>query len=155
MTQPPVLALPDLNKMFVIETYASGSGIWAMLIYEGLPLAFISKSLGPRQQVLSTYEKEMMAIHHAVYKWRHYLLGRHFKVRTNHVTLKYLMEQKITFPSHHLWLRKLLSLDFEIEYKKGKDNTATDTSSRNPKGELFTMAVSLVSTTLMNLIKAS
>ena len=65
------------------------------------------------------------------------------------------MEQKITFPSHNLWLSKLLSLDFEIEYKKGKDNTATDTLSRNPKGELFTMVVSLVSTTLMNLIKAS
>lgn len=99
MTQPPVLALPDLNKMFVIETYASWSGIGEMLIYEGLPLAFISKSLGPRQQVLSTYEKEMMAIHHAVYKWRHYLLGRHFKVRTNHVTLKYLMENYLSLAS--------------------------------------------------------
>jgi len=60
------------------------------------------------------------------------------------------MEQKITFSSQHLWLPKLLSLDFEIEYKKSKDNTGIDTLSRNPKGELFTMVVSMVSTTLMN-----
>jgi len=73
MTQPPVLSLPDLNKSFMVETDASGSGIGAVLMQEGHPISFISKSLGPQQQALSTYEREMLAILHAVTKWRHYL----------------------------------------------------------------------------------
>ncbi|KAB5521787.1 hypothetical protein DKX38_026106 [Salix brachista] len=52
MIQPPVLSLPDLNLPFVVETDASGSGLGAVLMQAGHPIAFISKALGPRQQAL-------------------------------------------------------------------------------------------------------
>jgi hypothetical protein len=127
MTQPPVLSLPDLNKSFVVETDASGSGIGAVL---GHPISFISKSLGPQQQALSSYEREMLAILHAVTKWRHYLWGRHFTIRTDHVSLNYLLAQKVYFPSQHIWLAKLLGFDYDIEYRKGKENIIVDALSR-------------------------
>jgi hypothetical protein len=57
----------------MVETDTSGSSIGVAHMQEGHPIAFISKSLGPRQQALSTYEKEMLAILHEVTKWRHYL----------------------------------------------------------------------------------
>ena len=39
------------------------------------------------------YEKEMLAILHALKKWRPYLMGRHFKVKMDHDSLKYFLEQ--------------------------------------------------------------
>jgi len=71
MTSAPVLALPDFNKLFVVETDASKARIGAILMREGHPITFISKSLGPKQQTLSVHEREMMAIIHAVNKWKH------------------------------------------------------------------------------------
>lgn len=69
----PVLALPDFSKGFSIEADACGSGVGAVLMQDGHPLAFISKALGPRSQGLSTYEKEYLSILLAVEQWRPYL----------------------------------------------------------------------------------
>jgi hypothetical protein len=155
MIQPRVLSLPDLNKPFVVETDASGSGIGAVLMQEGHPISFISISLGPQQQALSIYEREMLAILHAVTKWRHYLWGRHFTIRTDHVSLKYLLAQKVSFPSQHIWLAKLLGFDYNIECRKGKENIIVDALSRCTNRELFALTMSTISTNLLDEVKAS
>ena len=155
MTISLVLALPDFNKIFVIETDASKAGIGAVLMQEGHPIAFISKSLGLKQQSLSVYEREMMAIIHAVNKWKQYLWGRHFHIRTYHISLKYLLHQKLTTPAQHLWLVKLLGFDYEIEYKLGKENIPADALSRIPSKDLYAMTTSTISTGLMEEIRQS
>lgn len=40
--------------------------------------------------------KEMMAISHAVIKWRLYLLGRQFQIPTEHKSLKFFLEQWVS-----------------------------------------------------------
>jgi hypothetical protein len=130
MTTTPVLALPDFTKLFVIESDASGVGIGAVLMQEGQPLAFTSKALSPLHLSMSVYDKEMLTIVHAVTKWRPYLIGRRFQIRTDHRSLKYLLEQRISSMEQQKRVTKLLGYDYEIVYKKGAENLAADALSR-------------------------
>jgi hypothetical protein len=97
----------------------------------------------------------MLAILQAVTKWRHYLWGRHFTIRIDHVSLKYLLAQKVSYPSQHIWLTKLLGFDYDIEYRKGKENIAADALSRCTNGEVFSLTLSTISTNLLEAVQAS
>ena len=76
-----------------------------------------------------------MAVLLAVDKWRSYLLGQEFIIRTDHRSLQFLTEQKATTKLQHKALLKLMDLNFRIQYKKGTTNAAADALSRCP---LFT-----------------
>lgn len=91
----PVLAMPDYALTFVVEIDASGKGIGAVLMQEGHPLAYISKSLATKHQAMSVYDRELLALLFAVSKWSHHLLGRRFIVKIDHKALKYLLNQFI------------------------------------------------------------
>lgn len=91
MVSPPVLALSDYSKTFVVETDGSGFRLGAILMQDSRPITFFSKLLGPKLQLKSIYEKELMAIGHEVQKWRHYLLDRHFVVNTDQQSLRFIM----------------------------------------------------------------
>ena len=71
----------------------------------------------------------MLAVLHALKKWRPYLMGRHFKVKTDHDNLKYFLEQRLSSEEQQKWVTKMLGYDFEIIYKKGKQNVVADALS--------------------------
>lgn len=134
MVSTPVLALPNFDEEFTIETDASGGGIGAIL-RKGRSVAFISKGLGAVKRSWSTYKNEMLAILEVVRSWRPYLLGRKFQILTDYKSLHCLLEQRITTPEQQKWISKLLGFDYEISYKPGKENGAADALSRRDQEE--------------------
>jgi RNase H-like domain found in reverse transcriptase len=83
MSTALVLAMSDFSRPFVLETDASDKGIGAVLMQDHRPIAFLSKALGIKNQNLSTYEKEFMALLNAVQKWRHDLQNQPFIIKTD------------------------------------------------------------------------
>ncbi|CAM8999660.1 unnamed protein product [Rhodiola kirilowii] len=142
LSTSPVLALPDFTKQFIVETDASSQGIGAVLMQDHHPICYISRKLGPRHQSLSVYEKELLAVIHAVQTWSSYLTHSTFIIKTDQRSLKYLLEQKITTPFQHMWLSKLMGYSFEIHYKQGKENHAADALSRIPDSHLLSTILS-------------
>jgi hypothetical protein len=130
MPSTPVLALPNFAEPFTIETDPSGTGIGAVLMQHGRPLAFFSQALGPKATAQSTYHKEAPAILQALKRWRHYFLGGQLIIKTDQQSLKYMMTQRLSEGIQHKLLMKLLEFNYSIEYKKDKENKVADTLSR-------------------------
>lgn len=130
MSTLPVLSMPDFSKQFVVEANASSKGVGAVLMQEGKPIAYFSQKLSTRAQQKSAYERELMAIVLAIQKWRYYLLGQHFVVRTDWQSLQFLTEQNLLGGEQIKWSSKLLGFDFEVQYKPGSANKVADALSR-------------------------
>jgi hypothetical protein len=91
MSSCSVLALLDFNLPFMLECDALGECIWAMLIQNHHSIEFeIQKILG-EEQLYSIYDKEMLAIMHALTKFRQYLVGEKFVVQIDHNSLRYFL----------------------------------------------------------------
>ncbi|GJY56325.1 retrotransposon-related protein [Tanacetum coccineum] len=122
----------------------------------GSPIAYLSKTLAPKHQALSTYENEFLVVLMALDKWKGYLLDRHFKIKTNHFSLKYLLNQRLTTPFQAKWLPKLFGFDYEISYNKGSENVVADSFSWLTNGsELNALVLSTVTSDLLQKIKDS
>jgi hypothetical protein len=94
MSMCPVLALPNFVQPFTVECGAFGEGIGAVLMQKRHPLVYESQKLRHLELLYTIYDKEMLAIMHALAKFRKYLVEAKFVVRIDHNSLKYFLDQK-------------------------------------------------------------
>jgi hypothetical protein len=105
-------------------------GDWSNLMQGGHPIVFESQKLSESEKLYSIYDKEMLAIMHALMKFRQYLVGSRFVVKTDHNNLKYFLDQKDLSERQQKWVSKVQAFDFDIEYVKGKRNVVADSLSK-------------------------
>ena len=130
----PILQYPDFEKPFILTTDASNVAIGAVLsqgrIGSDLPIAYASRTLNTAELNYSTVEKELLAIVFGTNYFRPYLFGRKFTIITDHKPLEYLFNLKEPHLRFVRWRLKLEEFDYQICYKKGKQNTNADALSR-------------------------
>lgn len=85
-----------------------------------------------RDRAKPVCERELMVVVLVMQRWRPYLLGRKFVVKTDQRSLKFLLEQRLIQPQHQKWIAKLLGYSFEVVYKLILENKATDALSQMP-----------------------
>uniref|UniRef100_A0A3B3RYT1 Gypsy retrotransposon integrase-like protein 1 n=1 Tax=Paramormyrops kingsleyae TaxID=1676925 RepID=A0A3B3RYT1_9TELE len=140
LVNSPALALFHPEWQVVISTDASAYGLGAVFsqIVRSCPsgsIAFASRTLSTAEQKYSTVEKEALACVWAVEKWRTYLWGRRFILRTDHQALTTLLTTKGTDCAGMRiarWATRLLCFDYSVEYRAGSENYTADCLSRLP-----------------------
>ena len=145
MCKATVLGTPDFTKTFIVECDASGNGIGFVLMEEGRPIAFEIHPIKGNNLHNLIYEKEMLAILHSLQKWHPYLIGRYFNVKTEHDSLKYFLEQRLSSKKQQKWVTRMLGYDLEILHKKEKQNMVAFTLSRKDEDvEALLCAISII-----------
>ena len=90
LTTAPVLTLPDIHKEFQVYCDASRLGLGNMLMQDGRVVSYASRQLKPHGLNYVTHDLELAAVVHALKTWRHFLIGNHCEVYTDHRSLKYI-----------------------------------------------------------------
>jgi hypothetical protein len=123
--------MPNPDGMFELETDASNLGIGAVLRQNGMPVAYMSRTLSKSEQNYSITKKEMLAAIWSMEKMRYYFQGIKFKLITDHKALEEL-KSKREFGSARLqrWFERIERFQFEICYRKGRALIAPDALSR-------------------------
>lgn len=120
---------------FCIQTDGSKQAISAVLFQFGDDgkqniIAVVSRCLTSYERNYTATEVELLAIIYAVIKLRRYLLGKTFKIITDHKALIFLL--KTTYYTSRLmrWILVLQNYDYKIVHCKGEDNVMADYFSR-------------------------
>src|SRR5438046_5835219 len=157
LTSAPCLALPDPDGEFEVTTDTSedAKAVGVVLMQNGHPVAYESMKLNSHQLNYSVHDKEMCAIMYALERWRPFLLGRHFKVYTDHRSLVYFKTQSNLNQRQLRWQEKAADYDMEILYKPGKQNVVADALSRVQINLICPLPIRSIRTQVINGYKNS
>ena len=130
----PVLAYPKPGIEYILDTDASDVGIAAVLsqVQDGKEwvIAYGSKRLSKEQERYSVTRRELLAVIYFVEKFRHFLLGNHFTLRSHHGSLRWLFEFKNPKGQVARWIEILQQYDMEIIHRSGNKHQNADSLSR-------------------------
>ena len=135
----PVLRYPDELGHFILDTDASNFSIGAALsqVQNGVevPIAFASNTLNKAQRNYCTTKRELLAVVVYTKKYKHFLWGSDFTLRTDHSSLKWVLNFKEAEGMIGRWLAHLSEFGLEhsqIQHRAGAKHINADNLSRIP-----------------------
>ena len=137
VSEAPILAPPDFSRPFTLTCDASKYALGAVLSQgEGAEMrvvAFESRKLNPAEAKYEVHDKELLAIIHALVKWKHYLGGRDkFTIIIDSWATKFIQTKPTLTRLEQKWMETLQEFDCEIKHRPGAENVVADALSRRP-----------------------
>ena len=130
----PILAFPQLDEPFILDTDTSDRGLGAVLsqvqVGKELVITYAARALSKAERNYSTTRKELLALVWGTEHFETYLYGRRFLVRTDHSALQWLKNFKNPRGQVACWLERLSDFDFEVEHRSGQLHGNADGLSR-------------------------
>jgi hypothetical protein len=127
MVFAPILVFPDWRKDFHVYVDASSILMGEVLAQTSKGeldhlIAVARRKLSSTKHNYTTMEQEGLAMVYSLQKFRHYLLGSHFKMYTDHFALRYLVNKLVLGGRMCRWLLLFQEYDFEVIMKPRKFN---------------------------------
>ena len=124
----------DPAKETVIQVDASLKGIGAVLLQDGKPIAYASKSLSDAETRYANIERELLAVVFGCERFHTYVYGSKFQIDSDHKPLEMIIQKplKSAPPRLQRMLLRLQPYDLTIRYRPGKEVPVPDALSRQP-----------------------
>lgn len=132
----------DETRSIIIACDASEQGLGAVLLQimgdkQERPIAYASRTLTEVEKKYAPIDREALALIFGVTKFKMYIWGRHFILRTDHKPLERIFGEKRDLPkviNNRLirWALNMNQYSYKIEYRNGSENVCADALSRLP-----------------------
>ena len=136
LTSAPLLAMPNDVDTFTLDTDASQCAIGGVLsqLQDDVerPIAYASRKLSKAEINYCVTRKELLAVVYFLKYFRHYLLGRRFKIRTDHAALQWLRRTPDPVGQQARWIGFMEDFNYEIIHRPGSRHGNADAMSRRP-----------------------
>ena len=124
LSSTPTLAFPDVQEPFNLYTDASlpakGPVLAQVQAGKERAICYAYKAFSKSQTNYSATKPELSAIVTFTRHFKHYFLGRKFKVVTDHRALQWLHNSKDPDELTARWLEKLAAFDYQVRHRPGK-----------------------------------
>ena len=128
LSSAPVLTFYDVNKSLVISCDASQSGLGALLLQDGKPVAYASRALSSAETRYAQIEKELLAVVFAFTKFHQYVYSKDVTVESDHKPLEAILKKSLAAapPRLQRMLLQLQKYSFTLHYRPGKEMVLAD-----------------------------
>jgi hypothetical protein len=136
-TRHPVLSMPNVSSPCFVMSDASLTATGAVLMQKDSngdlhPCAYLFKTLSSAERNYNIYDRELLAVIHALEEWRHYLLGTAhvITVLTDHKNLTYFHQPHKLSRQQACWNLFLQDFDLHFHHTPGTQMGPADALSR-------------------------
>ena len=135
MVNCPILAMPTVEEMYVLDTDASNHSIGAVLSQiqsrDEWVIAYGSRTYGKAEINYRATREELLVVVYFMKLFKQYLLIREFLVRTDHAALTWLQKAPEMMNQTARWQKRLQELSLKIQHRPGMKHGNADFPSEH------------------------
>jgi transposase InsO family protein len=136
LSTAPVLASPLAEGKYILDVDASGHRAGAIFEQEQegkvRVISYASRLFNSSEQTYCVTRQELAAVVFGLKKSKHYLLGQHVLVRSDHAALSYWRRTKKPVAQQARWFDFIEQFNITLQYRSSSANRAADALSRRP-----------------------